>query len=60
MPNVRRAACRMLPPDVYKRQVLGYLPCAPYYQPEGDQDMPLNGDYDFIRPIIRVGLAEVI
>lgn len=34
---------------------LGFLPCSPYYRPEGARDGELNGDYDFIRPIIRVG-----
>lgn len=34
--------------------VLGFLPCSPYYRPEGSRDEELSGDYDFIRPIIRV------
>lgn len=37
--------------------VLGYLPCSPYYQSyqsEDEADMALDGDFDFIRPIIRL------
>lgn len=34
--------------------VLGFLPCAPYYKTDAPHDEDLNGDYDFIRPIIRI------
>lgn len=34
---------------------LGFLPCSPYYMPEDARGGELSGDYDFIRPIIRVG-----
>ena len=35
--------------------VLGFLPCSPYYKPEENSDEEPNGDYDYIRPIIRIG-----
>lgn len=34
---------------------LGFLPCSPHCKPEVQEDKELNGDYDFYRPIIRVG-----
>ncbi len=35
--------------------LLGYLPCSPYFTAwYEEEDEQLNGDYDFLRRIIRV------
>ncbi len=36
----------------------GFLPCSPHYKPEIQEDNVLNGDYDFYRPIIRIGMDK--
>ncbi len=35
--------------------LLGYLPCSPHAKPNKHASNELNGDYDFFRPIIRIG-----
>ena len=38
-----------------QRPLLGYLPCSPYFTAwYEEEDEQLNGDYDFLRRIIRV------
>ena len=38
--------------------LVGFLPCSPHWKPESHEDDMLDIDFDFCRPIIRIGQGQ--